>query len=215
MPDQSLQCPRSLTWVGTLSSWGPDCGTQFHIYHSHECPMPEWSREQMRSVKWTSKIRSHLFSSLSHLLTIIVLSTCTKMKTKRKQNVKHISHFFHNLLLWFAHTEKLWKQYVIPDQRNLDRNIVLWYRSCKHNVMKYGSVLSPLQKSVCIQHPFFRGFVSNCAIPILLNFYVFHVDDDYNFLMGKVLLGLEQWLCSSLLLSQGLCLMNVSVCRCK
>ena len=156
MPDQSLQCPRSLTWVGTLSSWGPDCGTQFHIYHSHECPMPEWSREQMRSVKWTSKIRSHLFSSLSHLLTIIVLSTCTKMKTKRKQNVKHISHFSYLIALIYSHRKTLkaiWNP-CRPDQRNLDRNIVLWYWCCKHNVMKYGSMLSPLQKSVCIQHPF-------------------------------------------------------------
>ena len=61
--------------------------------------------------------------------------------------------------------------------------------------MKYGSMLSTL--------------------PVLFNFYNFDVDDDYNFLMGKVLLGLEQWICSSLLLSQGLCLMNVSVCWCK
>ena len=36
------------------------------------------------------------------------------MKTKRKQNVKHIPHFFHILLLWFTHTEKLWKQYETP-----------------------------------------------------------------------------------------------------
>ena len=75
--------------------------------------------------------------------------------------------------------------------------------------------MGPCKSQFVFSAPFWGDLSQIVQFLFCLIFYNFDVDDYYNFLMGKVLLGLEQWLCSSLLLSQGLCLMNVSVCRCK